>query len=375
MTEINPYHNTHADKRSPFMNKGDTSIFRKGVKPAKTTREQVLKLAADLSRQYQNSGQLIRHKVAQLTGLYNGTSNPLHKRLLLPGRIKARPAYRPPATLKNSQVGILLARFDYIFKFWGIRFPLGMAKGRHMWSDDIANAARLAFFKAFIPHCNLGHVDCSSQETTTRKVIRTATGRIKRKMQPVLNEAGEKVGSRLKPVYRIKKAFTPSCEKAAIFALSAAKYAAMQSAREFTKHGLKETVFSSLDLKPGQSLVELLESLGENPVDFANSLGISSPWVDQTLQSLADIITTGNDMIMISHYGIAQAVAKCSQIDGRLDRALQIADRRKLLDAVFLRANGLEWPEVAFIVGLKPSTLQMRIKRMQSEVSRIKATS
>jgi len=365
-SEINPYHNTNPDKRNPFVNKGENIPPGKKVK-----RSVMLKAAADLSQQYQKSCQIIRHRATQLTGLYNGMANPLYKKVHL-GRIKARPVEKMPNTLKNRQVVELLKRFDYLFKFWGIRYPLGLAKGRHLWSDDIANAARLAFFEGFIPHCETGHVDCNSSEFTYRKVLHTPTGRIKRSLQSVTNEAGKIVTHRLKPSYRIKKEFHPSCEKAAIYALKGAKFAAMQAASQFTRHGLRETVFSSLDLKPGQDVVGFLESLGENPVTFANEIGIQSPWMDHTLQNLSECLSNGIDRISISHNAIREMVTKCEAIDGRVNKALQVADKRGLMPALFLRMAGLEWAEVASVEGIKPDTLKKRLYRLRGEVNGIK---
>ena len=105
-----------------------------------------------------------------------------------------RANHKPPDTLKNRQAGPLLARFERLFRFWGMRYPEGLADGRHLWTDDIANAARLAFFTGFIPHCERGAEKCHSEQTQTRVALRTDTGQIRRKMQPVTDGAGEVTG-------------------------------------------------------------------------------------------------------------------------------------------------------------------------------------
>ena len=68
---------------------------------------------------------------------------------------------------KQSQVDNLLDRFNGLFEFWGIRYPTGANKGRHLYSDDISNEARLAYFEAFAPHCEVGMDNCKSVDNKT----------------------------------------------------------------------------------------------------------------------------------------------------------------------------------------------------------------
>jgi len=277
---------------------------------------------------------------------------------------------KPADTLKERQAGPLLARFEGLFQFWGKRYPEGLADGLHLWSDDITNSARLAFFSAFVPHCEAGALKCHSAEVKTREVLRTATGRIRRKMQPVYNGAGDVCGHELRPVYRIKREYPPSCEKAAIYALQSAKWAAMQAARVYTRHGLKETTFSSLDLKPGQSVVEYLDSIGESPAGFAMAIGVGSPWIDHTLRNLAECIKIGPGDCK----PIREAVAKAEVINGQTTRALQMANRRGLVGALLLRMTGLEWREVADLEGINLGALKVKLHRLRAEIGRVKPT-
>ncbi len=319
--------------------------------------------------------QYVRHQPTQLTGLYSDTASQLRKKVWNDRNLKIVPPARPTDTVRNQQVAVLLSRFDGLFRFWGIRYPLGLAKGRHLWSDDIANSARLAYFQAFQPHCAGGAIDCRSEETTSRKMLYTPSGRVRRKVQPVTDPTGKTVCHQLKPVFRVRKQFEPSCEKAAIYALKAAKYGAMRAARKFTRHRLRETTFSSLDLKPGQSVVDYLEGLGENPVTFANEIGINSPWVDHTLQNLKVCLSPGRDRISISHDAIKTAIEKCESIDGRVNKALQIADNRGLIGPLFLRMAGLPWGEVAEVEGINLPALKTKLHRLRAEVTRIKPAS
>ena len=363
-------------KRNPFAYhqlSGDTSDSKPDGAPV--TREQIAAEARALADLQDRTGQVVRHPARQLTGLYSGMASQLRKRVWNGRNLKIDPPARPPATVRNRQVAALLDRFDGLFRFWGIRYPLGLAKGRHLWSDDIAQSARLAFYLAFLPHCNQGADQCHSEELTSRKILLTPTGRIRRKVQPIRNDNGQTVGRQLKPVFRIRKEFAPTCEKAAIYALKAAKYGAMRAARKYTRNGLREVVFSSLDLRPGQSVIDYLDSIGANPAAFANAIGISSPWLDHTLQNLAECLTGGKDHISVSHAAITTAIARCEAIDGRVNRALCIANNRGLVTALFLRMAGLQWAEVADREGIKLPALKTKLHRMRAEVGRISATS
>ena len=363
--------NNTPHKRNPFAYHAIAGKIPAG-KPA--DREVVLESAVALAALQHDTGQVIQHPPTMLTGLYDGMASQLRKKVWNSNRIKTKPAPRPAESVRNRQVTELLKRFDGLFRFWGIRYPLGLAKGRHLWSDDIANSARMAFYKAFLPHCKGGYADCHSRETTAYKVLRTPSGRIRRKQQPVYSNR-QIVGHRLKPVYRIRKRFAPSCEKAAIYALKAAKYEAMRAGRRFTRHGLKETTFSSLDLKPGQSVADCLDNIGANPVDFAHEIGINSPWMDHTLQNLSECLSVGKDRISISHGAIKSAVAKCEAINGRVNKALTIADSRGLIGPLFLRMAGLQWREVAIVEGIKLPALKVKLHRMRAEISRINPAS
>ncbi len=265
-------------------------------------------------------------------------------------------------TVRRQQVSDLLERFDGLFRYWGQRYPRGNAIGAHLWSDDIAQAARLAFYESFSPHCDKGSEACNTEEKGQILAARTPTGKLKRSMQPVVAPSGVVFGKRLKPVLKVKKTFAPSCQKSAVYALKAAKFAAMRAADEYRKHGLRETAFSSGNLLDGESIDDYIGRIGENPITYANELGISSPWMDRTLEALSETLDKRS---------IQDSVGHAVHIEGRLGPAMEMANRKGLVEPLLLNMAGLSWVEVAGLKGIPFKTLESRLTRFRQSVQRL----
>ena len=69
------------------------------------------------------------------------------------------------------------------------------------------------------------------------------------------------------------------------------------------------------------------------------------------------------------------AIAKSESIDGRVNKALVIADNRGLISSLFLRMAGLQWAEVATVEGIKLPALKVKLHRMRAEISRVSPSS
>ncbi len=275
--------------------------------------------------------------------------------------------------LKRSQVADLLSRFNGLFEYWGIRYPTGSNKGHHMYSDDIANEARLAYFKAFTPHCEIGMDNCKSTVNKTEVLpLLTKTGKVARRKQIVYDEcdevvrhkSGDNIGEAvtvLQPIHRIKRSFSPSCEKAAYSALSSAKWAAAASGRKFatSRH---ETTFSELETY-GKDLIKYLDSLNINPVSYANSIGIFSPWTDKTLEKLRAETSHEAMREFLSEQGLSQFK------DCRLNSALSIANSKGVLSAILENSAGFTYAEIAANTGTNETALMMKISRFRKQIA------
>ncbi len=279
------------------------------------------------------------------------------------GTAKAIPApEKVEPTVRRQQVSNLLKKFDGLFKYWGQRYPRGNTIGAHLWSDDIAQAARLAFYESFTPHCDRGSEYCNTEEKGQILAAHTPTGKLKRSMQPVVAPSGVVFGKRLKPVLKVKKTFAPSCQKSAVYALKAAKFAAMRAADEYRKHGIRETAFSSGDLLDGESIDDYIGRIGANPLTYANELGVSSPWLDRTLEALSETLDKRSMQDSVGH---------AVNVEGRLGPAMEIANRKGLVEPLLLNMAGLTWVEIADLKGIPFKTLESRLTRFRQSVQRL----
>ena len=279
---------------------------------------------------------------------------------------KVKPA-RP--NLKRDQVPALLAQYDHLFKLWGWRYS---RYTNSLMSDDIANDARLAYYTEFIPHCDLGMDKCKSVvNKSSLQPVKTSTGKLARRKQIVYNESGEVIrhtdGKPVeirKPIYRIKREFSPSCEKSALSALQKAKYSAMNRADYYAKSGKVETVFSDLELPTGRGLVEYLEKVGVNPVDYANSVGINTPWNDHTITKLTAETSYQSVKQFLADTGLNQFE------DCRLSPALRIADKKGVLPALLKNSVGYTFHEIADQQGLSDKALLIKLTRYRRDLKR-----
>lgn len=261
---------------------------------------------------------------------------------------------------RSEQLGQLLERFDGLFRYWGVRYPKGLAKGQHAFSDDIAQQGRLGFMTAWLPHCDLGYELCKSVRKTKRIAVLTKSGRIARKMQVVYSD-GKAVGRWLAPIYRLKVELSPSCEKFAIIALKAGKYGALRAARLYTRNGIVETVFSSLNVPVGFTLEEYLSSLGESPLEYAGKVKITSPWVDTTLAKLdgsLDSAAIKDDLASIPTDSLNGA---------RIARAFKTATPRDIQVLLYSLA-GLSLAEMARAEGIPLPSMRQRAHRMRAAI-------
>jgi len=305
-----------------------------------------------------------------LTARYNQLDIRNMRRWL--GAGKARLPAPVPVNLKRLQIDSLLARYNGLFLYWSWRLPKGRSKGLHMYSDDIANEARLAFFKAFIPHCELGVDHCKSVvNKSSLQPVKTSTGKLARRKQVIYDESGEAIRRAngeavtvLKPIYRIKREFSPSCEKSALAALQKAKYAAINKADSFARSGLHETVFSELEMPSGNSLIEYLEKHGIGVTNYANELGIFTPWRDRTTEKLKAETSFDSVKAYLSEKGLTQFN------DCRLDRALKLADRKGILGTLIENSAGFTYAEIADSQGTSEKALLMAVSRFRKDVAR-----
>lgn len=296
------------------------------------------------------------------------------------------PAIREiPDNLKRQQTDVLLSKYDGYFVYWGWNLPRSRPDGFHAFSDDIAQEARLAFFKAFVPHCERGFDLCKSEVKTSLVPLKTPTGKVRRKVQSSYRD-GERYATGLKPVYRIRKEYSPSCQKHAHVALKAAHYAAITAADKFmrqyrekvvtfgssgdviainTEYVPREIPFSNLALPEGITLSDFLDKAGENPVTFANEIGIASQWADVTLSALEKETDKGN----VREY-IASIDLENGKPDKKLGKALRLAAERGML-AIFLEsAAGFSLPEIADNQGVPIEALKKQVSRFKSNLDK-----
>jgi hypothetical protein len=268
----------------------------------------------------------------------------------------------------HNQLTDLLTKYDSLFVHWSHIYPSGLSIGPHMYSDDIANEARIAYAKNFTPHCELGHENCTSVLNGTELVNVTRDGEnvcrevvLYDEHNDIMRHEDGTAKTALKPVIRVRRIFSPSCEKASLDALQSAKYRAMDVARKFTSNGIKETSFSSVQCRDG-GLVEWLEKNGINAVGYANEIGIFSPWVDTTLNKL-DFETGHGAMAEFLKESGANQFDDC-----RLDVAFKIAARRGVLPALLQNSFGYSFKEIALNNGVSEKSLLMKMSRYRKEV-------
>ncbi len=287
-------------------------------------------------------------------------------------KIKARA--KQLVTLKRLQVAELLDRFEYLFLYWGVRYPTGVNKNYHLYSDDISNEARLAYFEAFTPHCKLGMDKCKSVVNKTEVLpLLTKTGKVARRRQVVYDEngqvirfkSGDNIGKAvtiLQPIHKIKRSYSPSCEKAAYSTLSTAHFRAKNVAKTLTRSGVVETIHSEAKTG-GKNLIKYLERNGLNSNSFANSLGIFSPWMDKTLETLKAETSHEAMKSYLSEQGLSQFE------DCRLDTALTLASEKGLLSALLENSAGFSYAEIASNTGTSESALLMKISRFRKQIA------
>lgn len=290
-----------------------------------------------------------------------------------------------PDTLKRRQAEKLLAKYEGYFTYWGWNLPRSKPDGFHLYSNDIAQEARLAFFKAFTPHCEIGFEGCKSEVKTSLAPLKTPTGRVRRKVQSSYRD-GKKFATGLRPVFRIKSEYSPSCQKNAHVALKAAHYAAITAADRFARQHREKTVtfdasgdiiavntdyiprevpFSSLAIPEGITLSDYLDRVGENPVTFANEVGINSQWADVTLSALEKETSKGN----VREY-IAAIDLENGKPNKRLGKALRLAAEKGML-AIFLEsAAGFSLPEIADNTGVPVETLKKQVTRFKNNLDK-----
>jgi len=199
-----------------------------------------------------------------------------------------------------------------------------------------------------------------------------------------------------------------SCEKAALVALKAAKYAAMHKADQFTRATRKkvftfdnngqliDTTWSrsyrevpispsgprpsgpdldglgpslrwpGLDGQAGQGagLIEQLERAGINPVAYANEMGIHTPWIDTTLDWL------GKQTSRASIKGYLNSRNLNGELPERLGSALRIASKRGVLGVLLEGVAGFTIREIAASEGVTAKTLYRQLDQYRLALKR-----
>ena len=250
---------------------------------------------------------------------------------------------------------------DSYFIWWSAELPKGSVpmmeqdgkgnkKSAKLFADDVAQAARQAYFMAYVPHCHKGPLKCRSKVKFPRREV------IKRH-------------TKAKMVLAIAHKMSLSCEKNHLLALGAAKFAAMTEAREcyrpFIGKSVKFIPFADLrtTTEGEQTDDELIGYLSAGNItqgEYAEYLGIASPWSDVTADMLDEALSSGSSDYML------QLLAKSD--NARVRNASHLANAIEA-DIVCMRGDGLTWDAISRRANKSVAACKMIQKRYQQKVS------
>lgn len=231
----------------------------------------------------------------------------------------------------HTETESYLADYDWLFVQWGRDFPRGyQGKGDNRFDADIAQDARIAFAKGFIPHCEIGADDCQGK-VEFRRVIKD--GKL-----------------------TIQRSTTPSCKRSLTYGLQSGKYAAMQAADRYYRRDKYQDQFADVLGDPGA--LDRLECEGHRLADVANGLGIYSQWIDDSRDCLADVANAD-----IGHYLKSHGIDRYEDVlPSKLGQALRRMNPA-MIDAVARLADGMTQETVALSLGITQQSLDVRLKQ------------